>query len=227
MIFNRIEIILIFYHNLLHYVINLQIVVSRNFAPTCFVLKIIKYIFLITKIYWDTMNPISNKLHLFSEYLIFYRMLTNFRRTGCNCLWRHICHVWPQVPWPVTRACSPAGRHIQYVCRTKDRSCVKRSKARQPRATEPGRLSISMSRGEFATVNGVRHRAVSFCRGALFLPTVPLSSYPKDLKAHLLGKLPCFVPLARSTNYQSDGASSLFFAIPLRHEHVGKLNFIS
>lgn len=42
----------------------------------------------------------------------------------------------------------------------------------------------------------VRHRkrsspphAVSFCRGVLFLPTVPLSSYPKDLKAHLLGKL--------------------------------------
>lgn len=102
---------------------------------------------------------------------------------------------------------------------TKDRSCVKRSKARQPHATEPGRLSISTS--------NVRHRKrsssprVSFCRGALFLPTVPLSSYPKDLKAHLLVKLLCFQPFA-STNYQSDGASSLFFAACVRHRAYTK-----
>lgn len=86
---------------------------------------------------------------------------------------------------------------------TKDRSCVKRSKARQPRATEQNPpIYFYVGHGESAIVNGVRHCAVSFCRGTLFLPTVPLS-YPKDLKAHLLGKLPCLGPLVRSTKYQS------------------------
>lgn len=74
----------------------------------------------------------------------------------------------------------------------------------------------------------VRHRKRSssprcaFCRGALFLLIVPLSSYPKDFKAHLLGKLPCFGLLPRLTNYQSESALSLF-CTSIRHKHMTNL----
>lgn len=103
-----------------------------------------------------------------------------------------------RVPWPVIYAVHvhrQAGTFSTCVG-TKDRSCVKRSKARQPHATEPGRLSISTSGGEFATVNGVRHRVCPSVAEPSFSPTIPLSSYPKDLKAHLLVKLLCFQPFA-------------------------------
>lgn len=115
----------------------------------------------------------------------------------------------------------------------RDRSCVKRSKARQHVSRQPNRgaapIYFYVERWvRQAFVSRARHRAISFCCAALFLPVIPcsMSPYPKDPKAHLLEKLLYLSPLARSMNYQSDGMSSLLFATSDMRPYIWKLNFI-
>lgn len=111
---------------------------------------------------------------------------------------------------------------------TKDRSCVKRSKAWQPRATEPNRLSISMSSAESLPH---RKRSSSPC-----CPSIAEPSFcrPSRCRTRKISKLiyweSCRVPalwLARRI-IKATASSRFFFCRPRpTRAYVWKLKFTS
>lgn len=114
----------------------------------------------------------------------------------------------------------------------RDRSCVKRSKARQHVSTEPRRRADLFL---FRTVSSpsVRKqssssRYVLLLRSSLFTGHPPFYvAVSERSQSSLLEKLLYLGPFARSMNYQSDGMSSLLFATSYVRAYVWKLNFIS
>jgi len=131
-----------------------------------------------------------------------------------------------RVLWSVTRACSLAGRYIQYTYQGPIlRETIKGA------TTTCNRIGPPIY---FYVKRRVRHRKLSssprctFCRGSLFFADRPLSVIvPERSQSSFIGKVAigchAFGPLPRSTNYQSNSALSLFFATFVRRKHMKNL----